>query len=179
MARRDPAKVRLPESVAALRRRVPLHAWGAGDGPDRLAAVERDVRGLLADLAEARSALAEVADALDRVVANADERAEELGAPARAWAGNLGTVRRMLDSVLAQQGVAPVESAGRPFDPDWHTAVETAPAGDAGDGVVLAEVRRGYRWEDRVLRRAEVIVGSSDPSPAPPVPAPETGDPVP
>lgn len=184
-------RLRLPKSIRALRRPARLRAWGSGEGPDRVAAVEGDVRRLLAEAAEARAALAErdtkdrreaerhlealleVADALDRIVANA----ERTGRGDRGWAGNVRTVRRMLGNVLAERGVTPVETAGRPFDPAWHTAVETAPAEPSEDGVILSEVRGGFRWGDRVLRRAEVVVGSAALGEA--RPAGQADDPVP
>jgi molecular chaperone GrpE len=50
--------------------------------------------------------------------------------------------------------------AGQPFDPRFAEAVDTvAVATEEQDGVVLHEVRPGYRIGDRVLRPARVRVG--------------------
>ncbi|HYR44524.1 MAG TPA: nucleotide exchange factor GrpE, partial [Terriglobia bacterium] len=39
-----------------------------------------------------------------------------------------------------------------------HEAVATQPAGEHTQGIVVQEVRRGYRWDDEVLRTARVVV---------------------
>src|SRR5262245_33864469 len=61
-------------------------------------------------------------------------------------------------SVLAAESVRPFQSVGEPFDPSQHEAVGTVPAGERPPGTVVEEVRRGYRWDDDVLRTARVVV---------------------
>jgi molecular chaperone GrpE len=55
--------------------------------------------------------------------------------------------------VLAKAGVAPIETAGKPFDPAFHEAVAVEPG-----GTVLEEIRRGWMIGDRVLRAASVRI---------------------
>jgi len=69
--------------------------------------------------------------------------------------------RQMLDQ-LAAIGVRPIESVGKPFDPRLHEAVGVAPPQGRGQtpGTIVAEMLRGYRLNDDVLRPAKVTVAS-------------------
>jgi molecular chaperone GrpE len=59
---------------------------------------------------------------------------------------------------LRRRGVEPLSAVGTPFDPAWHEAVASEPAGDRPDGEVVAEIRRGYRIGQKLLRPAMVKV---------------------
>jgi molecular chaperone GrpE len=63
--------------------------------------------------------------------------------------------------VLRRHGVEPFDSVGRDFDPEWHEAVTTEPVDGHRDGEVTAELRRGYRIGQRLLRPAIVKVAKS------------------
>jgi len=67
-------------------------------------------------------------------------------------------VHRSLLKLLEVEGIHPFQSIGKPFDPALHEAVATQPAGEHTQGIVVQEVRRGYRWDDEVLRTARVVV---------------------
>jgi len=58
--------------------------------------------------------------------------------------------------VLAKNGVTPIETAGKPFDPLYHEAVSVEEAPGKPDGSILGEVRRGWMVGGRVLRPASV-----------------------
>ncbi len=60
---------------------------------------------------------------------------------------------------LARFGVEPIESVGEPFDETHHEAMmqQEAPEG-VPSGTVIAEVQKGYKKGDQVLRHAKVIV---------------------
>ena len=53
--------------------------------------------------------------------------------------------------VLAKNGVTPIETAGKAFDPLYHDAVAMEPG-----GTLLEEVRRGWLFDGKVLRAASV-----------------------
>jgi molecular chaperone GrpE len=69
-------------------------------------------------------------------------------------------VYRKLSKVLEQLGVRPIETVGKPFDEREHEAVMQQPAADMPAGTVVAEVQRGYRMGDHVLRYAQVVVAA-------------------
>jgi molecular chaperone GrpE len=76
---------------------------------------------------------------------------------ANPWVSGLSMIDRKLRSMLEAEGVTPFESLHQPFDPNIHEAVEYE-GGDGAD-VVVAELSRGYRMNDRVIRPAMVRVG--------------------
>jgi molecular chaperone GrpE len=98
---------------------------------------------------------------------------EEAGARSRREAA--GRVRRLLASLvtgytmslqrleraLRQHGLDPIPAAGQPFDPERMEAVEAVEGSGRPPGAVLDEVRRGYLWNGRVFRFAQVRVAKS------------------
>ena len=68
-------------------------------------------------------------------------------------------VHNKFTTELERLGVKPIEAVGKPFDENEHEAMMQQPApDDVEEGIVLKEVQKGYRLEDRVLRHARVIV---------------------
>jgi molecular chaperone GrpE len=65
--------------------------------------------------------------------------------------------RQFLD-VLAREGLRPLESVGRSFDPAYHEAVEQEETTAHPDNTVIQELRRGYCFHERVIRPAMVRV---------------------
>jgi len=65
--------------------------------------------------------------------------------------------RRLLDT-LRKRGVEPLDVLGQDFDPNWHEAVAHDPGEGHRDGEITAELRRGYRIGQRLLRPAQVRV---------------------
>jgi len=62
-----------------------------------------------------------------------------------------------LMKTLERFGVRPVEAAGKKFDPYHHEAFLQQET-DGPDGVVLEELQKGYRLNDKVIRHAKVKV---------------------
>lgn len=76
-------------------------------------------------------------------------------------------IYKQLVGVLAKEGLQQIEAKGMVFDPYLHEAVAEEAAA-APDGSIIAELQKGYRLKDRLLRPAAVKVARS---PAPPPPA--------
>lgn len=70
-------------------------------------------------------------------------------------------VHRQLGDFLVSSGLQPIDAVGHPFDPKFHEALghESDPA--QADGVVLKQLRRGFRLADRLIRPASVIVNKA------------------
>ena len=77
------------------------------------------------------------------------------------WVEGVWLVERKLRALLESEGVNPIEAVGRPFDPREHEAVVHQETTEAPDGTVIAELQRGYRLRDRVLRPALVAVANN------------------
>jgi molecular chaperone GrpE len=92
-----------------------------------------------------------ILDDLERALASLDIRLVGL-----TWFDGVRLIYRKLQLVLESAGVSQIEAEGQPFDPRFHEAVMH---GEGEEGKVVAEVQRGYKINDRVLRPAMVIVG--------------------
>lgn len=66
-------------------------------------------------------------------------------------------VEKSLRASLAKEGLAEIDTDG-PFDPHVHEALLTQPSDASASGSILEVVQRGYRFGDRVVRPARVIV---------------------
>lgn len=103
--------------------------------------------------------LLETVDDLDLAVAHARGVAE--GTP---FVEGITLVRDRFVSTLARHGVLRLELDGAPFDPNVAEAVAVEPVDDpSADGCVVRTVRSGYRYEDRIVRAARVVVGRATP----------------
>jgi molecular chaperone GrpE len=67
-----------------------------------------------------------------------------------------------LDQLLAQEGVKPIEAEGQPFDPRLEEALQSVNDPSVPDHTVVQVVRKGYTYQDEVLRPAQVIVSVHD-----------------
>jgi molecular chaperone GrpE len=74
------------------------------------------------------------------------------------WVDGIFLIKRKLEAILEMEGVRPIETAGKSFDPLYHEAVTYEEASNYEDGQIIGEVQRGYMLGDRVLRPALVRV---------------------
>ena len=68
-------------------------------------------------------------------------------------------VQKQLNDLLEENGLQAIEADGKKFDPNLHEAIAHEPSGSA-EGTVIRQARRGYRFKDRLLRPARVVVSS-------------------
>lgn len=107
--------------------------------------------------ADVLKSMLEVVDDLDRAVAAAEKAGEGGG----TLAAGVRAVQGKFLSELRKQGVEPIESVGKPFDPSVQLAVATEATDRVEDGTVLEEFSRGYRLAGRTLRPAMVKVSKA------------------
>ncbi len=155
----DPRDARLVEQAARIDELTRAYAALVEDNKAFRQRLERErTRVVEAERASVAQALLEAADDLERALA-AVANAGEAGPVASLVEGvrlSLGALHARISALGAQR--IPVQ--GLPFDPHVAEAVDTVAVGDeAQDGVVLQEVRAGWRIGDRVLRPARVRVG--------------------
>lgn len=67
-------------------------------------------------------------------------------------------VHRQLGDFLVSSGLQPIDAVGQPFDPKLHEALGHETDAKQPDGIVLRQLRRGYRLADRLVRPSSVIV---------------------
>jgi len=104
------------------------------------------------DARDTRLRIVEAIDALDDLLIVATQRNDPF------WTDRLQRAGGRFTAALAAVGVTELPTVGHPFDTELHEVVDTMPSPTAAEsGVVCAVVRRGYRDDGRVLRRAQVI----------------------
>jgi molecular chaperone GrpE len=67
-------------------------------------------------------------------------------------------VSRQLNDFLVSSGVEPVSGEGQKFDPNLHEAVAQEESATVAEGVVIRQLRKGYKLRERLLRPATVVV---------------------
>ncbi len=110
------------------------------------------------------AAIAEFLPVLD----NFERAISQAPAAGDPFADGVRMVCGQFSEVLAKAGVKPIEALGAEFNPEEHEAIAYQPSPDAPEGRIIYEAKRGYRFGDRVMRPASVIVSSGAPSPAEP-----------
>jgi molecular chaperone GrpE len=88
--------------------------------------------------------------------------------PPTNWVEGIQLILHKLRALLEQEGVAPIEAAGQEFDPFLHQALTHEPSTEVAEGHIIAEVQKGYRLADRVLRPTVVRVSAGAPAEAGP-----------
>lgn len=72
------------------------------------------------------------------------------------------SMARAMESAFAQIGITKIESVGQVLNPQFHNAIQVAPAPsdkpDCAPNTILSEMQPGYMFGDTVLRTAMVIV---------------------
>lgn len=67
-------------------------------------------------------------------------------------------IRKMVLDLLKQRKVIPLNAVGKPFDGKYMVALGRDHETERPANTVTQEVVRGYLWDDRILREAQVIV---------------------
>ena len=75
------------------------------------------------------------------------------------WTDGVVLIQRKLQAVLESEGAVLIPvNPGDKFDPAWHEAVTHEENAERGESEIIAEVQKGYRYGDQVLRPALVRV---------------------
>ena len=69
----------------------------------------------------------------------------------------MALIKKQVEDALNKFGVKPIESLGKPYDPNSHEAILMKES-DKEPGIVLEEMQKGYTMHERLLRPAMVIV---------------------
>jgi molecular chaperone GrpE (heat shock protein) len=144
--------------------------------PTTLLALEEELRRLMRQLADADSSsterqreaneatrrlllqLLDVNDGFRRVFSNVQSKQDLVTEQMGVWIGNFRAAHSLLEEVLADCGLVPLETLERGFDPRWHKVVEVVHESRGKPGTILEETKPGYMWQGHLLRKAEVVV---------------------
>lgn len=92
--------------------------------------------------------------AVDFAMAMSDEQRGEI----QQFFDGIVLVNQQVNDVLAEMGVHPIATVGQVFDPHFHEAVATEESVELEPNTISAELLRGYRIGDRVIRHSMVKV---------------------
>ena len=67
-------------------------------------------------------------------------------------------IRQETVAVMGKHGLEPIDTQGKLFDPNYHQAVGTVKDETKADGMIAAELQRGYIARGRVIRPSMVQV---------------------
>ena len=74
-----------------------------------------------------------------------------------SWVDGFRLIERKFRTTLEAQGLTTIKALGEFFDPRFH---EAAMQGEGKEGIVVGELERGYKFNDRVIRPSKVVVGN-------------------
>lgn len=103
-----------------------------------------------------------VLDDLERSVETAQAKHQDYDSFIRG----VEIVMKRVYGLLKKQGVVPIESIGKMFDPHMHEILTQAPSPEHENGTVIQELQKGYRIGDRVVRTSKVGVAMNPSSTA-------------
>jgi molecular chaperone GrpE len=67
-------------------------------------------------------------------------------------------VAKQITEFLAQHGVEAIAAEGAKFDPNLHEAVAQEASDTVPEGMVVRQLRKGFKLKDRLLRASMVVV---------------------
>ncbi len=160
-ANEAPAQAATPDELAELK----AQAAKAAENWDRLLRLTADFDNYKKRAARERqeavsfanenllAKLLPVMDAFDMALA-----ATTSDSSAKSLQAGIVMVANQLKSALAEAGLEEINATGKPFDPNLHEAVAQEETADAPEGEIIRQTRKGYKFRQRLLRPAGVIV---------------------
>ncbi|MBU3926001.1 nucleotide exchange factor GrpE [Patescibacteria group bacterium] len=87
----------------------------------------------------------------------------------KIWQEGIKLIYNKFIDTLKKHGIEKIETINKKFNPEEHESlgeieIEDSPRGEAGknkEGVVLEEIRKGYKIHNKLLRPAQVRVGKT------------------
>ncbi len=101
--------------------------------------------------------LIEVLDNFDRA-----QKAIESIEDCKQVKDSFNLVCNQLRDTLKKTGLEVIETEGKEFDPNFHEAVMQTPTSEHEEGTIIAELQKGYKIGDKVLRAALVNVAAAE-----------------
>jgi molecular chaperone GrpE len=95
-----------------------------------------------------------ILDDFDRALASVPAELDE-----HNWTKGIRLIYNKIKTVLEAQGLTEIKAEGEAFDPYVH---EAAGQMDGEEGIVVEEVRKGYKFRDKLLRPSMVMVGTGN-----------------
>jgi molecular chaperone GrpE len=82
-----------------------------------------------------------------------------------SFRAGVAMIHGQLRHVLSEAGLEEVDATGQPFNPNLHEAVAQRDSTEVAEGQVLQQLRMGYKYRERLLRPASVVVARAPTKP--------------
>ena len=92
--------------------------------------------------------------------------AEDAAAAKESLAEGVKIIAKRLEETLKKFGISEIESENKPFDPNYHEAIEIENNPDVQFDTVAKVYQKGFTLEEYVVRTAKVKVAKPAPKPA-------------
>lgn len=100
-------------------------------------------------------------DNLDRALQCASDMADEKQNEFAQFFDGIVLVNQQVNEVLIDMGIDPIRTVGHEFDPHFHEAVAIDENSDLPPNTITAELLRGFRIGDKVIRHSMVKVSKA------------------
>ena len=98
----------------------------------------------------------QIVDSLERVLFQAEKLPQE--AAVQKLVGYVRTTAHQLNHLLQRRKVVPFDTIGEPADPELTEIIDVEERDDCLDEEVIEEIEKGYKYKEKLLRRAKVII---------------------
>ena len=71
-------------------------------------------------------------------------------------------IQKQVYESLSKLGLEEIKAVGEDFDPNYHEAVMQTPTNEYKEHTVISELRKGYKFGDKVLRPSMVNVATAE-----------------
>ena len=99
------------------------------------------------------SDLIEITDIFDKAVSKQPE--EEM---LKKYLLGFSMINSQIQQIMGNYGVKKIDALNKPFDPNYHEAIETKKVEGVDSNIVIEVVREGYMFKDRIIRPSMVKV---------------------
>lgn len=127
--------------------------------------MDRERRGsVISQIGNLATQLLPVLDNLDRALDSMKDVPDKKRDEFKQFFDGIALVNLQINDVLSGMGVQPITTVGEIFDPNFHEAVSTDENSDLPPNTISAEMLRGYRIGNLVIRHSMVRVTAAPPS---------------
>lgn len=102
------------------------------------------------------SEMLEIVDNFDRALSQKEEELE-----LASFKQGIALINSQMHDLLNRYNVTPIESLGKPFDPNFHEAMMQVESDEFEEGCVAFEMSKGYVMGNKVIRHAKVGVAKA------------------
>jgi len=74
------------------------------------------------------------------------------------WVKGILKIKGQILDFLRKEGIEEIKCLGESFNPNFHEAVESAQAKNYESGIIIEEIKKGYKLNGKVIRPAKVKV---------------------